>query len=83
VELVEAGDVLPGFMWSGRLGAVTPLLILASVAAAFFLSDRLAIILFFAGFGTFLAHLLLFGKTFERAAPMGDKEWDRVGGPED
>jgi hypothetical protein len=83
VELVELGDVLAGFKWSDRLGAATPALILASVAAAVFVSDGLALILFPAASVAFLGHLVLYGKTFERAAPTAKERWDRVGGPGD
>jgi hypothetical protein len=83
LELVESGDALGGFFWSDCLGATAMLLMVASVGAALFVSDGLAVAVCFACFMTFLGHLALFARTFLRAVHPGNERWDRVGGPEE
>jgi hypothetical protein len=45
-------------------------------------SAGVGFIVFFTGFATFIAHLVIWEKTFERAARTGGEPWNRIGGPD-
>jgi hypothetical protein len=82
VALVESGASFPGFAWSDRLGAAGMLLCFGSVGFGVFVGAVVAVIVFLTGFATFIAHLVIWEKTFERAARTQGEPWSRIGGPD-
>ena len=87
--LVESGAPLPGYAWSGRLGAAGMLACFAGTGLGIVGEEAgpdvlisVGIIAFVIGLGTFVAGTAIWGKAFKRAAPPPGEHWIRIGGPD-